>query len=170
MLNESSGLESGLGLRFGFHYNNRIGQDFLLKAGLNLSSHKLRINRDYRDDIIIRSSLDIIFLEIPIVIRREMETRTFSPYIEFGIAPTFKLKTLHKSNAEMTVFDVYESEMNRVDFVLIIAGGFNYDLNEEWIVFFQPTYRFHLNGIQLARDLKAIFFNLGLEVGMRKLF
>jgi len=167
-LNQFSNTKGALGWRIGMNFNARISQDYLLNFGSNFNVHQLKISSDF--DYEGDSSIKFIFIEFPVILRREMEDRKLSPYLEFGIAPVVFLSLEEDFEYGYSSLDSFKDQMNPVDFAVILAGGFNYNFNKNKEVYFQPTYRYHIIGIESFKDSKDHFYNFGLEVGFRSLF
>jgi len=167
-LNQFADYKGGLGRRVGVNFNSHIGKDFVIKYGFNAVKHKLHLPFGTGDDV---PFIDMFFIETPFVIRRKMEVRKWSPYLEFGLAPTFYLMTNFSQRDPSLLFEKLEEKINKVNLSIIFAGGFNYTINYEWETFFQPTYRLHLKGIETNQvDGNIHFYSIGLECGLRKLF
>jgi len=166
-LNQWTFVNGGLGLRSGVNFNTRISEDFIFKLGANVNTHKLQHDDDF--DFQTDASIKFLFLEFPVLIRREMEDRKLSPYLEFGAAPIFFVSSKEESSLASSSLEVLRDNINVLDFVLIISGGFNYNFAKLWDVYFQPAYRYHIVGIESSIDSKSHLYNIGLEVGLRYL-
>lgn len=186
-----SGETGKMNWRVGFNYNKRISEHLYIKAGLRFASvgyhgenRNLRFGNEqdgtgtWIPDPSLATELQVTydywFIEIPVVGRYEFNNRKISPFVEFGIAPSYYLTTrIHQvTNLEQeTNFQrgFGNSDYNKIHVVGVLAIGLNYTPNENFQFFAQPTFRYHFSTL-VNTPLKEHLYNIGLELGARKFF
>ena len=185
--------ESGkVNFRFGFNFNKRISDKFILKTGLRFTN--LGYQRKYEQDelrwgnqqtggvfnpdnpseqsAISKFIYNYLFLEVPLIARYEFTPKKLTAFVEFGFAPSLFLRTRHKivSKEKTQVLDNsnIQNGFSNINLVGVISFGGNYDLNENLQFFAQPTFRYHLTRLYKTGLVKEYLWNAGLEVGLRK--
>lgn len=182
---------SRLNWRLGLNYNRRIADRLWLRIGVRYtsvgtkSSTQQAILQNCQIDptgqffqcsqnpvISIRGHSDLWFVESPVLLRHEFSHRRLTPYIELGFAPSIYLTTKHytlstlSSSRRLSRRESFEG-FNNFHLVSIVSFGFNYNLNEHWQLFGQPTFRFHINKTVDA-PITEHLYNSSMEVGIRK--
>ncbi|MGD1846111.1 MAG: hypothetical protein ACFB10_12025 [Salibacteraceae bacterium] len=169
--------------RVGFNFNQRLGSKLFFKTGLRLANggygtkelttatttlpnaslpNKYKINYNYW------------FAEIPLALRFEINQKKFSPFIEAGVAPSVYLVNRNRifRNGEASTEFVDQEAIygfNRLHWVGTLSFGANYNLNEKFQFFGQPTFRYHFTKVADA-PIREYHYNFGLELGVRKRF
>lgn len=181
-----------LGYRIGINYNRRLTPKWVLKTGLRLVS--MGYTRDLRNTPPLRwgsewnginyvpdpnlphqlkrFNYNYYFLEIPIVIRFEMGSGNWRPFLEGGIAPNIyltsrsRLKLENESNANIA----RDKNIRTAHLVPNLTFGFNRKLNEHHVLFIQTTGRYHVTPSSKSPDNEILLENLyaiGVESGIR---
>jgi len=166
-LGASDRLKGGMGYKVSIAINSNLNEDSYLKFGMKWSEHRMI---KYSERVLGEKTklYKFNFLEFPIAVRRDMQQRHFSPYVEFEISPIIFLNTESKFlEREIEASNEYEGNMNAVDMSASIAGGYNLKFKERWAMFYQVSYRIHLVGIDLQFASKHHFYNFGFETGFR---
>lgn len=163
----------GMGWRFGVSYSKRLNDDYLLRLGSTLIYSSMANTNEW--DYFQNEKIEFWYLDFPFTIRREMEERVLSPFLEAGIAPSIYLGSrrsiLHEGQQHFSGHgEEYSELMPKLHLIMILSGGFNYQLNEKFKMFFQPSFRYQLNGIEFSTDYKEHLYGFGLEVGIRKMY
>ena len=157
-----------MGWRLGLNYNKRVGLDLLVKSGARLSSAGFTIDPYYGWGAEIDAeSHRFLFLEIPLVVRYEMNHSKITPYFEGGFATNFLLDSKTET---MIATRPYDEDIGIVNFVLLLAAGYNQSIHENYELFYQGNFRYHLTGIKIEEDISHHLYSFGLELGLRKLF
>lgn len=180
--------KGGLGWRAGFNYNKRLSQDLLFKSGLRV--YHARFQSEKLTGLMWGSEHDGVggwagpdpnlfhefqivhkfwFLEIPIALRYEFVGKKLIPYFEGGFAPSVYLNSTTEEITDIGRESYeYSSNIPRIHLVLLIAGGVNYSIHKNLGLFIQPSFRYHLTGIERIDDSKDYLYGFGIEVGVRR--
>lgn len=172
--------------RFGFNYNQRLANKFYLKTGIRWASmgYKGRkldaIWASQHDGMGGFTPLpnginetqfiwDYWFLEIPLVGRYEFASGRWTPFVEMGVSPSIYLTTRRNfvTNLGEEVALLKENNFNPLHLVGSISAGINYTLSDEWQLFGQPIFRYHLTPIE-DTPIQQRLYSYGLEMGIRR--
>lgn len=181
-------VESGkLNWRFGFNYNQKLTKYLYFKTGLRLASigHKgekrtgLIWPSESEDGVFVADPnlpsesqliFDNWFIEIPLAIRFQSNSKKLNPFVEIGASPSIYLttKTKHRTDINSSNEFSRNNDINKLQWVGFISLGANYNWNESIQFFGQPTIRYHLTKIAEG-IIDENLYNFGIEVGVRKL-
>lgn len=176
--------DSDVAFRFGFNYNKRLTQKVIFKTGIRYMSEGYTRYKSFDgtswpsgdpvNNGFSEFKYNYRFIEIPLMARIELNQNKLSPYIEFGFSPSVYINTRQVNDNSLTgkSTDTYRdpntsSEMNKLQFVGVVAFGANYQLNESIQLFGQPTFRYHFTKLA-ATPVREHLFNYGIEFGARK--
>lgn len=185
--------KGNLNWRLGFNYNQRLSERLFLKTGLRLMS--LGYHREYNfgelrwgtqhdgegnfdpnispDESFpnTKVSTNYVFLEVPLVLRYEFTTKKITPYIEAGFGSAYVLQirntTSQEGERKSNTTSEFGENFNRFQLEGIISFGVNYNLNANWQLFTQPTFRYHLTELT-DFYYKEHLWSAGLELGVRR--
>lgn len=184
--------ESGkLNVRFGFNFNKRVSEKIFFKTGLRFASFGYKGNGktnlrwgNQQTGGVFNPTLpgefsdtlqfidNFLFLEVPLIARFEFSQKKFTPFVEFGLAPSLYLKSRNKLviNSETIIVEGDEDlyDYNKIHFVGVLSFGGNYNLTEGLQLFAQPTFRYHLTRLVKDVPIKENLWTVGLELGLRK--
>ncbi len=172
--------------KFGLNLNKELKNGWFFKTGLQVSEmgynlideDNMEFGRmpneagewipDPNIDPVQKISKSNLFVEIPINLRYEFESKKLTPFIEFGLNPMIHLLTLdleYNTNSFTTV-----TSSNAKPFHLIgMAGiGANYSLKSGHKIFAQANYSHQLNNLHELPE-KVRLNNFGMEVGLRRM-
>lgn len=113
------------------------------------------------------------FLEIPIAIRYEMGEKQLKPFIETGISPSIYLFNQNDNDFNdselIGLGNAPSSNFNIGHIVGQFSLGLNYEPSSKIAFFAQPIFRYHFTPLVDA-PIDEYIYNIGLELGIRKLF
>lgn len=186
-LNTREGEKGKINFRIGANYNLKLTERFWLKTGMRLASigykgrkkEGLRWGSEYdpvtgtwTPDPSLPHEIQFIynfwFIELPINGRLEFGTGKWIPFVEAGISPNVYLRTKTKQITEFGKSVNFDrtTGINTLNLSTNISFGLNYLMNEKMILFFQPTFRYHLSSLSDS-PIKEHLYNFGLESGLR---
>ncbi len=154
--------DSGMAWRFGINLSQEFARDNFYEMGL----HFVNINFTTGSNWFPTSNSDhsFTFLELPLAIRHELNAKKLSSYVKFGIAVAFHLDSSTSfSSFEQAFVDDYPL----FNYVATLGGGFEYHFKESVNIYFQPTFRYNLIGIEISEYSKYHFYNFGVDIGVR---
>ncbi len=178
-----------LNWRLGLNYNRRLGKKIILRTGLQFASVGYKEKK--RTGIIwgsefndmgewepdpslpheMQLKINYWFIGVPIAGRYEFSHKKFAPYFELGASPSIYLRTRIKAisdiGTEKETYDGIESDFNRFHVVGFASFGVNYSVNEQYQLFGQPTFRYHLTKLVDA-PINEYLYDFGLEIGIRR--
>lgn len=166
-------------LSFGIHYNKMITNNWHLRTGFRYtelgfeatvgnglmwpSQHNgaggFNPNLPSLEPQFGGMSANYSFLDVPIFLRKTFINKTWSPFFEFGIVPSY----LIQPSIEEVGFN-----FNKFQLAGILSGGVNYTM-KSFQVFFQPAFRYHITNTVKNATIKEHLYSGGLEIGIRKL-
>lgn len=172
----------------GINISQRIANNFYIRSGLRL----VDAGYIFPDDIRLKwgtqgvdgqfianipsgeegysTSLNHLFLEVPLLFRYHMLTGKgkFQPFVEAGISGMYYLTSFNfiENKGESDFLRERNKDINEFQMVGILSVGLNYDLSERKQLFFQPTFRYHLNPFY-DLPIREHLFSAGLEIGCR---
>jgi hypothetical protein len=179
-LNDKNDLAK-IGGHFGIGYNQKLTSKLWLKLGFQISNMGYRRakqiamwgnnnNNGVFDTTAtlsnsIESSYNFNLIHLPIVLRYQFSERKFSPYFEIGVVPSYLIEGyLNFVNNGQSVKSDLPINGN---FAALLHWGFgaNYQLNEKWQLYFQPTIRYQLT--THSAPIKEHLYTIGIELGAR---
>ncbi len=187
-INSRQGETGKINYRIGANYNLRLGDKFWFKTGMRLANigYQDVQNNRHRNSICLQNGLlpsiqyfpkkvtevvyDYYFLEMPVIIRFEFNTKRISPFLEMGVSPNIYLVSKTKTVSDFGVESEYYFEnFSFVNFSGSISFGVNAKVNNFFTVFFQPVYRYHFTKLVYyhTKDAKENLYNYGIEMGLR---
>jgi hypothetical protein len=120
------------------------------------------------------STYDYIFLEIPMILRFESKKGKLEPFLEVGFTNNVYMKSsyttktfLYTTSTDIDAPNTFE-DFYRIQTALVVSLGFNYVWNEQFKLFCQTTYKYHLQRIS-KNPLSYRFYTFGMEFGIRRL-
>jgi len=175
------------GWRIGLNYSQVLFTDFKIKLGVRLmhggfSSGEIndfftQEQQDGQDGWIVEPPLtdryekiyNFYFLELPIGLRYEYEvTGKYQPYIEVGMGPAILVGSQVTEISNIQIKRSKLDNLQQVHFVSYLSAGINRTINEDNMIFFQPTIRVHTTTLQKESDQEDFLYSIGLEFGWRK--
>lgn len=159
-----------LGWRLGVNANLLIGESMFFKMGLRYVNDKFKTNENFG---LNSQVFTFSFLELPFAFRYQYDKKTFTPFVEFGINANYHLISFWKDDTGLKT--PFEGDVKGLNLVLAISVGANYSLNDQFDLFVQPVFRYHLTPIVtdffvFTPDEVANLYNFGLELGLRRVF
>lgn len=174
----------------GLNYNRKISEKWYFKTGVRFAvlGYETGIRylywpSEYDDEgnfvddpdlpSAVKWDFDYFFLEIPILFRYELNQKTWAPFVEAGLSPSFHLTTKQTtfSNGERIV--EYDDEafvqLNRFHIVGNLSLGINRKLSTNWQLFGQSVFRCHLTKA-VDNIVREYLYSLGWEMGIRRKF
>lgn len=165
--------------RYGLNYNKRIFPTIWLKTGVRYSKlgYKLEVDLKYnnQNDPAFNGANTAIskyhyrFVEIPLAFRKEFFQKKFKLFTEIGIASNFLINSTYTQiigNKSTTYTDDY-TPYNKFQFSGLLSVGMNYSLNDKFILYGQPTYRYHFTKNYSPGTVIENLYSFGLEIGAR---
>jgi hypothetical protein len=179
--------------RMGLNYNQRLAKNIWLKSGFRIArvGYVTQNQTDLRwpsefdpstgewtpDPNLPREfqeMTDYIWLEVPLIGRWEWSDGKWRPYLEAGLSPHFYLLTRNKEQTDISISVGVErdqtDELRLFSLVGSFALGVNYQINERWQLFGQPTLRYHFTPLMDDRPIDEHLYNYGIELGTRWMF
>lgn len=116
------------------------------------------------------------YIEIPLIVRYEINRKKIQPYFELGLSPHIYWNSKFSSDSNKYEDEyTYEKDsslgFNKLQYALVFGIGINFQVNKKLKAFLQPTFRHNLTIMQINADgSNANFYSLGLEFGIRYCF
>lgn len=171
--------------RFGVNYNRRIGKQLWLKTGARFARvgyktgklTNLRWGSENENGVWVpdptlpresQSFNDYLFVDIPLAIRYEFGKKKLRPFAELGVSPYIFVTRISKKVTDLeTSTKILRNIGGFRNFHLTgqLSFGLDYTLNEKWIFFGQPIFRYHFTG--LTQGSQERLYSIGLEFGAR---
>lgn len=177
--------------RVGANFNFRIFEKVMFKTGFryanlgdNFYMNDLRWpsqvgGNGFDPDPSLPTYINLItkhsYIEVPLIMRYEINNKKFSPFIEFGLAPHLYInsrsisKTNLGSNSQIINYPEFTTGFNELQLAAVVSFGANYNMSEAIQVFLQPTLRYHINKI-IDNPNAFRYYSVGIEFGVRKMF
>jgi hypothetical protein len=170
-----------LGFHFGINYNRRIAKKLYLSGGIQFSTagyHTQLNDLVFPDDISsngsvsnithsVKFSYDYYLISLPVELQYLFNENKFSPYFKIGLSPTYNMYRRTK-----TVLDSEEPRIQKdynvnhyTAFIQFGIGG-NLKLNDKWLIFGQPTFRYQITAAKSPEN-KDYLYSIGIELGAR---
>tara|TARA_R110000737_G_C14566423_1_gene483265 strand:+ start:138 stop:818 length:681 start_codon:yes stop_codon:yes gene_type:complete len=187
----SAGQKGVYTYRVGANFNFRIFEKVMFKTGIRFASLG---DNFYMDDLrwpsqigdngfeaepSLPTYINIItkhrYIEVPLIVRYEINNKKLSPFIEFGLAPHLYIntKSINKTNlgrdSQIINYSEFATGFNKLQLAAVVSFGANYNVSEMVQAFVQPTLRYHINR-QTDNQSSTRFYSIGIEFGVRKMF
>ena len=177
--------------RIGANFNFRIFEKIMFKTGFRYANLGDKFFRDnlrwpseigsngFEPDPSLPRYINFItkhrYIELPLIVRYEMNTKKLNPFIELGLAPHLYVNTKYVSktnlgnDSETRDFSEMAMGFNKLQLAAVVSFGANFNVNEAIQIFAQPTLRYHINRMT-DNPNSYRFYSVGIEFGMRKMF
>jgi len=175
--------------RFGGNFNVKVYDNIYIKTGLRFAQVGFTNKREelrwpgefgpngFKPDPslprYLHSTIDQSYFEIPIIFRYEFDGKKLSFYLETGISPHIYSRTRYitKSNIDTTKRFSYDTQFGgkRLLMCYVFGIGLNYNFDNLYQFFFQPTIRIYVSNDNQFQFENA-FRSIGIELGFRRGF
>lgn len=181
----STQLKNDGNFRFGANFGFRVATALMMKAGLRYASiGTTLINGDVRwpseigpngwipDPALprsIRSTTTDRFVELPLIVRYEINHHRWQPYIESGLSVHYyhNTKTASVGLSKSTMIErVASPNLNSLQLAFVVGIGVQYAVSPDYQVYVNPTYRVHIN--EWNTFLGERLSTVGVEFGLRR--
>jgi hypothetical protein len=177
--------------RIGANYNKSLNENNYLKFGVRPSSvgyqsldrSDLRFGSqhdgeggfdpDLDPDALndLSFSTDYLFMELPVSFGLIKIINKFSIYGEADLSPNIFLTSRIKQNTdgESSTRLLGNPSVRRLHLSGILAAGVAYQANDNFSIFVQPSFRYHLTNLAKVGFVKEHLYSYGIEFGLKKL-
>lgn len=179
--------------RGGFNFNRSLSERFILKTGLRFASlgyasesnDTLRfgnqhdgnggfVDPDPTNSSFVQIKDNYYFLEVPVMLRWEHQKRKrWNTFLEGGLSAMYYLttRTMIDFGEERSVDHnrFTQDNFNDLQIAANVAFGVNYTPNENWQIFGQPIFRYHLSKMFRETFINENLWSAGVEIGFRKI-
>lgn len=154
----------GLGWCFGVNGSQKITKDDYLEFGFHLVTVNFSTKSSFFSSRDFESN-KFILLEFPLLIRHVFETNNFTSYMVAG----FTFGSYQSSSTSATnLKEPFVENLPSFNISAVLGAGLEYKFSDDRALFFQPTFRYDIRGIQVGFIDKYHFYTLGMDIGVRK--
>ncbi len=153
----------GLGWRFGVNGSQKFTKDDYVEFGFHVVGIKFSTQSQFlSNDLNLNKFL---LLEFPILFRHVFETNKYTSYMVAGV--TFG-SYQSSSTSGVSFRGPFVEDLPSFNLAAVLGVGLEYHFSDNRALFFQPTLRYNLTGIQVGINRMYHFYTLGVDVGLRR--